>query len=296
MVLIKSKFPHSHLSANAPIFFPNSSVFTNLGNNFPHAVSHLNVKASIFTPNSYGIPILSSDECGRSQSCSDLDSTPPVIEIVTPNSSINVSSQSPTGNSIDQERVVLCSPTINVSNETTTELSIIDNDNAPEECLQSLRTKNADRIIIGSLNINSVRNKIGLLGNLVSERIDILLVCETKIDKSFPKAQFELNGFAEPQRLDRSVHGGGLLLYFRNGITNKPLKLVSNQIECMIRRISNKKWLIFGIYNHQKSEISSFLSALSENLCHYLPLYDNCLLYTSPSPRDRTRSRMPSSA
>ena len=25
-------------------------------------------------------------------------------------------------------------------------------------------------------------------------------------------------------------------------------------------------------------------------------LYDNCLLYTSPSPRDRTRSRMPSSA
>ena len=27
--------------------------------------------------------------------------------------------------------------------------------------------------------------------------------------------------------------------------------------------------------------------------CEYL---DNCLLYTSPSPRDRTRSRMPSSA
>ena len=24
--------------------------------------------------------------------------------------------------------------------------------------------------------------------------------------------------------------------------------------------------------------------------------YENCLLYTSPSPRDRTRSRMPSSA
>ena len=26
------------------------------------------------------------------------------------------------------------------------------------------------------------------------------------------------------------------------------------------------------------------------------PLFVNCLLYTSPSPRDRTRSRMPSSA
>ena len=39
--------------------------------------------------------------------------------------------------------------------------------------------------------------------------------------------------------------------------------------------------------------------------CHYLyyddleseiPITDSCLLYTSPSPRDRTRSRMPSSA
>ena len=28
----------------------------------------------------------------------------------------------------------------------------------------------------------------------------------------------------------------------------------------------------------------------------YTTWYDNCLLYTSPSPRDRTRSRMPSSA
>src|SRR5665811_1709847 len=28
----------------------------------------------------------------------------------------------------------------------------------------------------------------------------------------------------------------------------------------------------------------------------FLPGYEDCLLYTSPSPRDRTRSRMPSSA
>ena len=31
--------------------------------------------------------------------------------------------------------------------------------------------------------------------------------------------------------------------------------------------------------------------------CRYVPSCSNyCLLYTSPSPRDRTRSRMPSSA
>ena len=31
-------------------------------------------------------------------------------------------------------------------------------------------------------------------------------------------------------------------------------------------------------------------------LCHAEAIYYTCLLYTSPSPRDRTRSRMPSSA
>ena len=35
-------------------------------------------------------------------------------------------------------------------------------------------------------------------------------------------------------------------------------------------------------------EVESFESSTSE--------LDTCLLYTSPSPRDRTRSRMPSSA
>ena len=30
--------------------------------------------------------------------------------------------------------------------------------------------------------------------------------------------------------------------------------------------------------------------------CGYTPQYEDCLLYTSPSPRDLRRSRMPSSA
>ena len=39
---------------------------------------------------------------------------------------------------------------------------------------------------------------------------------------------------------------------------------------------------------------------MASNLYHVcisaIPLHTSCLLYTSPSPRDRTRSRMPSSA
>ena len=36
--------------------------------------------------------------------------------------------------------------------------------------------------------------------------------------------------------------------------------------------------------------------AVHHSLPVQLPLSSTCLLYTSPSPRDRTRSRMPSSA
>mgnify|MGYP003376610460 FL=1 len=52
-----------------------------------------------------------------------------------------------------------------------------------------------------------------------------------------------------------------------------------------------------GYYNHPEKEcvcapgvVQKYLNKISG------PLLDSCLLYTSPSPRDRTRSRMPSSA
>ena len=43
---------------------------------------------------------------------------------------------------------------------------------------------------------------------------------------------------------------------------------------------------------------SSNSSAKKGSCCSGIDIYDarSCLLYTSPSPRDRTRSRMPSSA
>ena len=41
---------------------------------------------------------------------------------------------------------------------------------------------------------------------------------------------------------------------------------------------------------------ASLLASLPTNAFGILALYDGCLLYTSPSPRDRSLSRMPSSA
>ena len=48
-----------------------------------------------------------------------------------------------------------------------------------------------------------------------------------------------------------------------------------------------------GIPGDQREAIAAGLARL---LADTYVLYGNCLLYTSPSPRDRQKSRMPSSA
>ena len=48
-----------------------------------------------------------------------------------------------------------------------------------------------------------------------SPNLDLLLVSETKIDDSFPTAQFLISGFCKPYRLDHCSNGGGILLYIR---------------------------------------------------------------------------------
>ena len=79
--------------------------------------------------------------------------------------------------------------------------------------------------IIAQININSIRNKFETLVSLRTFDIDILMISETKIDESFPLSQFMTDGFSMPYCHDRNTHGVGILVYFRNNITMKLLKL-----------------------------------------------------------------------
>ena len=53
-------------------------------------------------------------------------------------------------------------------------------------------------------------------------------------------------------------------------------------------------------YHFERPMLVTDVGSLSETVNHekggYVVNYDSCLLYTSPSPRDRQKSRMPSSA
>ena len=75
------------------------------------------------------------------------------------------------------------------------------------------------------MNINSIWNKFDDLCSIFKQKIDILLVSETKIDDTFPLAQFCVEGYSTPYRLYRTCKGGSLLLYVRDDIPSKQIKL-----------------------------------------------------------------------
>ena len=73
------------------------------------------------------------------------------------------------------------------------------------------------------LNINSIRNKFSDLQQIICDSVDILTIAETKIDYSFPTAQFRLANYHTPYRLDISNNSGGILVYIRSNIPTRQL-------------------------------------------------------------------------
>ena len=73
---------------------------------------------------------------------------------------------------------------------------------------KNLRLSNVNRVIIGNLNINALTNKFNQLKEIVLEYIYILVITKTKLDNTFPNAQFLVPGFSKPFRLDINRKGG----------------------------------------------------------------------------------------
>ena len=86
-------------------------------------------------------------------------------------------------------------------------------------------------MIIGQLNINSLRNKFNCLDQKTFGSVDILIVSETNLDSSFPVGQFLIDSHGPPIRLDRGINGGGLMFSVRDDIPCKLLSLENNPME-----------------------------------------------------------------
>ena len=116
--------------------------------------------------------------------------------------------------------------------------------------LHQQRVKYAKNLIIGHLNINSIRNKFLDFKELILSDTDICLISETKLDDSFPDQQFHVNGY-KMFRKDRNKFGGGLILFVKENVPCKVLNTFRFSEECEIISIdfsiSNKKWLLLNI-------------------------------------------------
>ena len=148
--------------------------------------------------------------------------------------------------------------------------------------LHEIRIKNANRFIIGHLNVNSLRNKLQILEELIKDKIDIFLISETKLDSSFPSGQFVIKGYSISFRLYRNQNGRGLLLYVREDIPCKTLKEYTPEkpIENLFVEINlrSRKWLLSCSYNRKANLIADHLHCVGRGIGFYSSKYDNSIV------------------
>ena len=124
----------------------------------------------------------------------------------------------------------------------------------------------------------------GLLGSHATARIHAYN-CAAKFryeQEPYELIALDRPGFMEDDQLMRAIDGAIAVLHFAgvNRVPDDIIEAENADISHRLVNICNKT----GTRPH----------IVYANSTHYTS--DTCLLYTSPSPRDRTRSRMPSSA
>ena len=87
-----------------------------------------------------------------------------------------------------------------ISELTVFHRSATENDIKIKKEPKKIKIQSPDILISGYLNINSVRNKFEALPYIIDNNINLLLISETKLDDSFPSAQFQMKGFSVPYR------------------------------------------------------------------------------------------------
>ena len=127
-------------------------------------------------------------------------------------------------------------------------------DNYMEEMI-NFRYQNPKKLITGHLNINGLRNKFFEIHDMLSQNLlDLLFISETKLDSSFPNAQFRVPGFKH-YRADRNTHSECITAYIRNDLPyhrrSDIESLVVSPIEAVVFEVFIRKeiWFYFCLHN-----------------------------------------------
>ena len=161
-------------------------------------------------------------------------------------------------------------------------LLFMKSDNDSETALRLNRSKYSKNIIVSYLNINSIRNKFDSVRVAIVNYVDIFIVAETKINKSFPTAQCAIDEFHIPLRLDATDKSGGLLVYVRSYLPLHKLTKheISSDIQALVFEINlrKEKWFFLSIYNPPLQNCQYFLDSLHNIMDFYSGVHDNHIM------------------
>ena len=107
------------------------------------------------------------------------------------------------------------------------------------------------------------------------------MIRETKLDSSFPSAQFHIVDNEIRNRRDRNKSGGGLIEFLKKGIITKRLKgLETNLSEtiCTEITISKKRWKMSVYRPPTSSNIDTFFAELTISLSKAVNKFDNLII------------------
>ena len=95
----------------------------------------------------------------------------------------------------------------------------------PDEVLHHFKIKNVNTLDTGLLSINSLLNRFDTLKlrnrHRLRHSLDISMIIRKKLDKTFPDGQFLVNGFTQPDGMDKNPKLHGIVLYFKEDITSR---------------------------------------------------------------------------
>ena len=147
--------------------------------------------------------------------------------------------------------------------------------------LNKLRLSNANNVIVSHLNINSLPGKFDQLKRLITNKIYILVLTETKLDETFPPFRFLIDGFSKPIRLDRNRNGGGILIFVRNDFPSKLLTKhhFPDDIEGLFIELNFRKTkcLFLGMY-HPPSQNDQYYFDCRDKALDIYNNYDKVIL------------------
>ena len=146
----------------------------------------------------------------------------------------------------NSDKPIVCCPETQNNlrvNKTTSRKKINSGNSCPQ--VQENRWQNPKNVILGHLNVNSLRNKIEAVEELMRNKIDISLFSEFKLVETFPNQQFKIGEYKMFRR-DRNKHGG-VLRFINESISCKTVN-IDCKVTLIDLSIKSRKWLCIGFY------------------------------------------------